>query len=113
MKRLVCLATASLVAMLILVPAALAQEAVPGDDSPHLPEPNAVVVGSHEELEQIAGKSVPSHPGEPPEQGGGLPKTGGPAVSMILPAGALLLVGSGVLVYVVRRRALEEGGSVR
>ncbi len=113
MKRLVCLATASLVAMLILVPAALAQEAVPGDDSPHLPEPNAVVVDSHEELEQIAGKSVPSHPGEPPEQGGGLPKTGGPAVSMILPAGALLLVGSGVLVYVVRRRALEEGGSVR
>jgi membrane anchored protein len=112
-KRLVCLATASLVAMLILVPAALAQEAVPGDDSPHLPEPNAVVVGSHEELEQIAGKPVPSHPGEPPEQGGGLPKTGGPAVRMILPAGALLLVGSGVLVYGVRRRALEEGGSVR
>ena len=113
MKRLVCLATASLVAMLILVPAALAQEAVPGDDNPYLPEPDAVVVGSYEELEQIAGKPVPSqHPGEPPEQGG-LPKTGGPTVSMILPAAALLLVGSGLFVYVVRRGGQREGGSVR
>ena len=93
--------------MLIVVPAVLAQEAVPGDDNPHSPEPNAVVVGSHEELEQIAGKPVPSqHPGEPPDQGGGLPKTGGPSVSVILPVGALLLVGSGVMAYavVVRRR---------
>jgi LPXTG-motif cell wall-anchored protein len=114
-KRLVYLATASLVAMLIVVPSALAQQDVlPGDDDPHLPEPNAVVVGSHEELERIAGQPVPSqHPGEPPEQGG-LPKTGGPSVSVILPTAALLLVGSGVLVYVVRRRGLEEdGGSVR
>jgi len=113
-KRLVYLATASLVAMLILVPSALAQQDVlPGDDNPHLPEPNAVVVGSHEELEQVAGKPVPSqHPGEPPDQGG-LPKTGGPSVSVILPSAALLLVGSGVLVYVVRRRGLEEGGNVR
>jgi hypothetical protein len=111
-KRLVCLATASLVAMLIVVPAALAQNMAPGDDHPHLPEPNAVVVGSHEELERIAGQPVPSqHPGEPPEQGG-LPKTGGPPVGVILPAGALLLVGSGVLVYAVLRRGLE-GGSVR
>jgi LPXTG-motif cell wall-anchored protein len=110
-KRILYLATAALVAMLIVVPAALAQEAVPGDDHPHLPEPNAVVVGSHEELERIAGKPVPSqHPGEPPE---GLPKTGGPSVSVILPAATLLLVGSGVLAYVVLRRRLEEGGDVR
>ncbi len=107
--------TAALLTMLILVPAALAQEAVPGDDHPHSPEPNAVVVGSHEELERIAGQPVPSqHPGEPPDQGG-LPKTGGPSVSAILPAGALLLVGSGVLAYVVLRRVQEQvgGGSVR
>jgi len=117
-KRIVYLATAAFVAMLILVPAALAQDAVPGDDDPHLPEPNAVVVGSHEELERIAGQPVPSqHPGEPPEQvpaspSQGLPQTGGPSVSVILPAAALLLVGSGVLVYAVLRRR-PEGGSVR
>src|ERR687889_1102928 len=102
-KRVVYLATATLAAMLILVPAALAQNMVPGDDDPYSPEPNAVVVGSHEELERIAGEPVPAqHPGEPPEQGG-LPKTGGPSVSTLLPAGALLLVGSGVLVYAVLR----------
>ena len=118
MKRVAYLALAAVVAMLILVPAALAQDAVPGDDHPHLPEPNAVVVGSHEELEQVAGQPVPAqHPGEPPEQGpaspsGGLPKTGGPPVGVILPAGALLLVGSGVLAYAVLRRG-SEGGSVR
>jgi uncharacterized surface anchored protein len=33
-----------------------------------------------------------------------MPKTGGPSVSVILPAGALLLVGSGVLAYTVVRR---------
>jgi hypothetical protein len=118
-KRIVYVATAAFVVMLISVPAALAQDAVPGDDDPHLPEPNAVVVGSHEELERIAGQPVPSqHPGEPPEQvpaspSQGLPKTGGPSVvSVILPAAALLLVGSGVLTYAVLRRGLE-GGSVR
>jgi hypothetical protein len=117
-KRIVYLATAAFVAMLILVPAALAQDALPGDDNPHLPEPNAVVVGSHEELERIAGQPVPSqHPGEPPEPvpaspSQGLPPTGGPSVSAILPAAALLLVGSGVLSYAVLRRRVE-GGSVR
>ena len=111
--------TTAVLAMLILVPAALAQNMVPGDDHPHLPEPNAVVVGSHEELEQIAGQPVPSqHPGEPPEQvpaspSQGLPKTGGPSVvSVMLPAAALLLVGSGVLTYAVLRRG-PKGGSVR
>ena len=122
MKRTVHLATAAFAAMLVLVPAALAQDALPGDDHPHLPEPNAVVVGSHEELERIAGQPLPSqHPGEPPEQvpaspsqspSQGLPKTGGLAVSVILPGAALLLVGSGVLAYAVFRRGLE-GGSVR
>ena len=115
--------TAALLTMLIVVPAAPAQEAVPGDDHPHSPEPNAIVVGSDEELERVAGQPVPSqHPGEPPEQvpaspsQGGLPKTGGPSVGVILPAAALLLVGSGVFAYAVLRRGQEEeqgGGSVR
>ena len=111
MRKIIYLAIAALVAMLILVPAALAQNAVPGDDHPHLPEPNAVEVGSHEELERIAGQPVPSqHPGQHPEPvpaapSQGLPKTGGPSVTVILPAAALLLVGSGALVaYAAFRR---------
>jgi hypothetical protein len=110
-KRIAYLATAALVAMLILMPATLAQDMVPGDDHPHLPEPNAVVVGSHEELEQIAGQPVPSpNPGQHPEQVPAappqeLPASGGPSVTaVILPAAALLLVGSGVLTYVALRR---------
>ncbi len=114
MKRILYLSTAALVAMLILMPAALAQDMVPGDDHPHLPEPDAVVVGSHEELGQIAGQPVPSpHPGQHPEQvpaapTQGLPASGGPSV--ILPAAALLLVGSGVLAYGVLRKAAGERG---
>ncbi len=110
MKRLVYLATGALVAMMILVPAALAQDMVPGDDHPHLPEPNAVVVDSRGELEQIAGQPAPSqHPGDHPEPvpaapPQGLPKSGGPAVTVILPAAGLLLVGSGVLTYATLRR---------
>lgn len=110
MRKTICLAMAALVAMFILVPVALAQNAVPGDDDPHLPEPNAVEVGSQEELERIAGQPVPSqHPGQHPEPvpaapTQGLPKTGGPSVSVILPAGALLLVGSGALAYAAFRR---------
>jgi hypothetical protein len=121
LRRIIYLVTVAPLAMLILVPAVLAQQdMVPGDDDPHSPEPNAMVVGSHEELEQRAGQPVLSqHPGEPPDQGpaspsqGGLPKTGGPSVSVILPAAVLLLVGSGVLAYVVVRRGLHEGGCVR
>jgi hypothetical protein len=117
-KRVVYLATATLAAMLIFVPAALAQDMVPGDDDPYLPEPNAVVVASQEELEQVTGEPVPAQdPGQPPVQvptspSQGLPKSGGPPVNLILPVGALVLVGSGVLVYIVLRRG-PEGGSVR
>lgn len=120
LRKITYLVTTALLAMVVVVPAALAQGMVPGDDHPHSPEPNAVVVGSHEELERVAGQPVPSqHPGDHPEPvpaspSQGLPKTGGPSVSVILPTAALLLVGSGVLIYVVRRRGQEqEGGSVR
>jgi len=110
LRRITYLVTAVLVAMLLLVPAALAQDIAPGDDDPHLPEPNAVEVSSHEELEQIAGQPKPSpDPGQPPEPvpaapPQGLPKTGGPSVTVVLPAAALLLVGSGVLIYATLRR---------
>ena len=90
MRTVVYLATAALVAMLILMPGVRAQSAVPGDDDPLLPEPNAIVV-SEEELEKIAGQP--------------LPKTGGPKLlgtPMIL--AAALLLGSGVLAYAMLRR---------
>jgi hypothetical protein len=73
-KRVVYLATAVLVAMLILMPAAMAQ-------------------ATKMEVTKTMEATV-----EP------LPKSGGPAVgSVLLPAGALLL-GSGVLAYAVLRR---------
>ncbi len=91
MKRVIFLVMAALLAMLILVPGALAQDVHPGDDDPFLPEQNVAVV-SHEELAQIAGQP--------------LPKTGGPgigsALAVVLPASALLL-GLGVLAYGVSR----------
>src|SRR3982751_6101022 len=104
LKRTAYFVVAALMTLIVLMPSALAQDLVPGgDDDPYLPEPNALAVGSNEELERIAGQPVPSlDPGEPPEQG--LPKTGGPSASAMLPAAALLLVGSGVLAYAVLRR---------
>ena len=78
MKRVVYLATAALVAMLILVPTAMAQEE-----------------GMQEQTVEIMQETT-----QP------LPKSGGPEIgstSVLLPAGALLL-GSGVLAFAVLRR---------
>lgn len=109
-KRIVYLATAALLAMLILVPSALAQDAVPaGDDDPFVPEQNVTVVDDSQ-LEQIAGEPEPSQQPttEPvPVTGQPLPKTGGPEINsawaVVLPTSALLL-GLGVLAYGVSRR---------
>ena len=113
MKRLLYLATAAVVFMLILVPAALAQEA-----DPHSPEPHPQVA-TNEEHARIAGEPVPAqapiqqHPGEVPDnpgthsptnQAGPLPSTGGVSVIVILPAAAVLLMGSGVVAYAAIRR---------
>jgi hypothetical protein len=99
-KRVAYLALAAVVALLILAPAALAQDMVPGDDDPYLPEPEATVV-EHAELERIAGQPVPSQP--PAKQP--LPKTGGPAAGALLLPAAGLLLGCGVLAYTVFRRS--------
>lgn len=88
MKRMIYFATAALVAAVILIPTAWAQDVLPGDDDPMLPEQNVVEVGSKEEAVQS------------------LPKSGGPRIfgtSVLLPAAALLL-GSGILAYGVLRR---------
>jgi hypothetical protein len=76
MKRAIFLATAAFLAMLILVPMALAQG--PGDTAIS----RSVTTG--------AGPSAPS-----------IPDSGGPAI--LLPAAALLL-GSGILTYAILRR---------
>ncbi len=75
MKKIVLLATAALVAMLILVPTALAQE---------------TMIESTTMVEQTMMEED-------------LPTSGGPSPSVLLPAGALLL-GTGVLAFAVLRR---------
>ena len=76
MKRLVYLATAALVAMLILVPTAMAQE----EDTMMMERETTVMME------------------------GDLPKSGGVPVGSILLPAAALLVGGGVLGYAVLRR---------
>jgi hypothetical protein len=110
-KRIIYLAMSALVAMLILVPAALAQDAGPGDDDPLSPEQNVVVL-EKDALKQTVGKELPQQmpdepidePGGPAPKDGALPKSGGVVApsSLLLPAAALLL-GSGVLTYKVLR----------
>ena len=78
MKRVIYLATAALVAMLILVPVAMAQD----------------------EMTMMQQETMMMETTQP------LPASGGPAIgstSVLLPAAALLL-GSGVLAFAVLRR---------
>ncbi len=113
MKRITYLAMVALVVMLILAPAALAQDARPGDDDPLAPEQNVVVIEEEDALEQVVGKQVPEQipdepidePGGPLPKGGTLPKSGGVTSpsALLLPAAALLL-GSGIVTYAVLRR---------
>ena len=118
MKRITYLVMAALVAMLILVPAAVAQDAGPVDDDPLSPEQNVVVL-EEEALEQAVGKQVPEQiPDEPIDEPGGpapkegpqpkggtLPKSGGVATpsALLVPAAALLL-GSGIVTYALLKR---------
>ncbi len=107
MKRIIYLATSVLVVVLVLAPSALAQDLAPGDDDPYLPEQNVVVVGD-EELEQIAGQPLPAGPPAEPVTVPDAPlaEAGGfVAPTVLLPAVALLLLGSGLLAsYAVNRR---------
>jgi hypothetical protein len=114
-KRVVYLATGALVAVLILVPSALAQGGeFPGDTDVCSPEPGAVVVDENT-LQQIAGQPLPSE-GPTSEPVGGqpstcevLPGTGGLDIgSVLLPvvlvSALLLLLGFAILRRVPRRR---------
>jgi len=75
-KRLVYLSVVALVALMILVPSAMAQDTV-------VKKAERTIVEKKEE---------------------DLPKSGGPAVSSVLMPAAALVVGSGVLAYAVLRR---------
>jgi hypothetical protein len=75
-KRLVYLSVIALVALMILVPSAMAQDTV-------VKKAERTIVEKKEE---------------------DLPKSGGPAVSSVLMPAAALVVGSGVLAYAVLRR---------
>jgi hypothetical protein len=74
MKRATFLATAALLAMLVLMPMAMAQD--------------TTMMGG--ETTMVSGQQAP-----------GVPSSGGPAI--LLPAAALLL-GSGILTYAILRR---------
>jgi hypothetical protein len=88
-KRLVYLATAALVAMLILVPVAVAQE---------------LTTESTTQIVQETTQPLPATGGQEGTQP--LPKSGGAVIgspAALLPAAALL-VGAGILGYAVLRR---------
>jgi uncharacterized surface anchored protein len=84
MRRLLLLVSLAFVVSLFLAPSAVAQE----DEKAKLVEKGKLV-------EKVKAEKAKAKE---------MPKTGGPSVSVILPAGALLLVGSGVLAYTVVRR---------
>ena len=102
------LAAASFLAMLILMPTALAQNLYAGDHDPFSPEPNATVE-SDVQLQQEAGQPEPPPPttepvpapDNPSYTGPQLPGTGGLKIgSVVLPVlsgSVLFLVGLGVL----------------
>ena len=114
MRRLLLPVTLAFVVSLVLAPSAVAQyaeEEMKGEppleeatESPQeevmeeamepVPDPPYV---QEKEMQKAKGKAEKAKAKE-------MPKTGGPSVSVILPAAALLLVGSGVLAYTVVRR---------
>ena len=109
MRRLLLLVTLAFVVSLFLAPSAVAQyveEEMKGE-----PKMEEKMEGPAEEAMEEAMEPVPDPPYAQEKQmqkakAKEMPKTGGPSVSVILPAAALLLVGSGVLAYtVVRRRS--------
>jgi uncharacterized surface anchored protein len=124
MRRLLLLVTVAFVVSLVLAPSAVAQYVVE-EEMKGEPPPEEATESPQEEVMEEAMEPVPDPPYAQEKQmqkakakaekakakaekakAKEMPKTGGPSVSVILPAGALLLVGSGVLAYtVVRRRS--------
>src|SRR5215211_7202574 len=108
MRRLLPLVTLAFVVSRIMTPFAVAQEEEmepPQEEATESPQEEAMEEAMEpqpeppfaEEKQMEKAKMEKTQPKE-------MPKTGGPSVSVILPAAALLLVGSGVLAYAVVRR---------
>ena len=122
MRRLLLLVTLAFVVSLVLAPSAVAQyvveEEMKGEppleeatESPQeevmeeamepVPDPPYV---QEKQMQKAKGKAEKAKAKAEKAKAKEMPKTGGPSVSVIVPAGALLLVGSGVLAYTVVRR---------
>src|SRR5215213_9601754 len=103
MRRLLPLVTLAFVVSFFLTPFAVAQEEEmepPQEEATESPQEEAMEEAMEpqpeppyaEEKQMQKAKAEKAKAKE-------MPKTGGPSVSVILPAAALLLVGSGVLAY--------------
>ena len=122
MRRLLLMVTLAFVVSLVLAPSAVAQyvveEEMKGEppleeatESPQeevmeeamepVPDPPYV---QEKEMQKAKGKAEKAKAKAEKAKAKEMPKTGGPSVSVIVPAAALLLVGSGVLAYTVVRR---------
>ena len=122
MRRLLLPVTLAFVVSLVLAPSAVAQyvveEEMKGEppleeatESPQeevmeeamepVPDPPYV---QEKQMQKAKGKAEKAKAKAEKAKAKEMPKTGGPSVSVIVPAGALLLVGSGVLAYTVVRR---------
>src|SRR5215207_3679729 len=100
MKRLVYLAMAALMALVIVVPTATAQEMM--DESMMMDESNMMDESMMEQLKMEQPKMMKGNMEKGKME---TPMTSGPAtLSMLLPAAATLLPGSGALTYAVLRR---------
>src|SRR5215212_9161669 len=117
MRRLLPLVTLAFVVSLFLTPFAVAQEEEmerPQEEATESPQEEAMEeamepqpeppFAEEKQMEKAKAKAEKAKAKVEKAQAKEMPKTGGPSVSVILPAAALLLVGSGVLAYTVVRR---------
>ena len=116
MRRLLLPVTLAFVVSLFLAPSAVAQYV---EEEMEPPQEEATESPQEEAMEE-AMEPVPEPPFAQEKQmqkakakaekakAKEMPKTGGPSVSVILPAAALLLVGSGILVYIVLRASANR-----
>lgn len=93
MKRIVCLATVALLALLIVAPAAMAQDNMMMDESTMMDQ------------NMMSDSNMMAQPKMMEKGKMEMPKTGGPVtLSTLVPVAAALMLGSGVLAYAVLRR---------